>query len=86
VILVNFALVPCALFYDYPSLVLTLFLVNAELSEGPKMVWIQGLVNGFVLVSLFVGDNITYRYWIVVILLFFAAFSKFMAAGGKKTG
>jgi len=68
VILVNFALVPYALFYDYPSLVLTLFFINADLSEKPKMVWIQGLMNGLVLASLFVGDNITYRYWIVTVL------------------
>ena len=74
VILVNFALVPYALFYDYPSIVLTLFLINAELSESRKMIWIQSLMYGLVLASLFVGDNITYRYWIVVILLFFAAF------------
>lgn len=83
VILVNFALVPYTLFYDYPALVLTLFLVNAELSESPKMVWIQGLMNGLVLFSLFVGDNIAYRYWIVVLLLFFAGICKIVAAGRK---
>jgi len=81
VILVNFALVPYALFYDYPSLVLTLFLINAELSTNPKMIWIQGLMNGLVLSSLFVGDNITYRYWIVVVIIFFAILGKVIAAG-----
>ena len=83
VILVNFALVPYALFYDYPSLVLVLFLVNAELSKKPMMVWTQRLMNGLILCSLFVGDNIAYRYWIVVLLLFFAGICKIVAAGRK---
>jgi len=83
VILVNFALVPYALFYDYPSLVLILFLVNAELSKKPMMVWTQRLMNGLILCSLFVGDNIAYRYWIVVLLLFFAGICKIVAAGRK---
>lgn len=83
VILVNFALVPYALFYDYPSLVLTLFLVNAELSKRPTLVWIQRLMNGLILCSLFIGNNITYRYWIVGFLLFFAGISKLVGAGRK---
>ena len=82
-ILVNFALVPYALFYDYPSLVLALFLVNAELSKKTPLVWIQRLMNGLILCSLFIGNNIAYRYWIVVLLLFFAGVSKLVAAGGK---
>jgi len=82
-ILVNFALVPYALFYDYPSLVLALFLVNAELSKKPTLVWVQGLMNGLIFCSLFIGNNIAYRYWIVVLLLFFAGVSKLVAAGGK---
>lgn len=83
VLLVNFALVPYALFYDYPSLALSLFLVNAELSKRPTLVWIQRLMNGLILYSLFIGNNIAYRYWIVVILLFFAGVSKLVAAGRK---
>jgi len=82
-ILVNFALVPYALFYDYPSLVLALFLVNAELSKKPTLVWVQGLMNGLIFCSLFIGNNIAYRYWIVVLLLFFAGVSKIGTAGGK---
>lgn len=83
VLLVNFALVPYALFYDYPSLVMVLFLVDAELSKRHTLVWIQRLMNGLILCSLFVGDNIAYRFWIVVLLLFFAVVSKLVAAGGK---
>ena len=83
VLLVNFALVPYALFYDYPSLVLVLFLVNAELSKKPMMVWTQRLMNGLILCSLFIGNNIAYRYWIVVLLLFFTGVCKIVAAGGK---
>lgn len=67
---VNFALIPYALFYDYPSLTLTLFSINAELSEKPKLVWAQRITNCLILASLFVGNNIAYRYWIVIILLF----------------
>lgn len=84
VILVNFVLVPYALYYDYPALVLTLFLSNAELSENPKMVWLQRFMNGLVLFSLFVGRNITYRYWIVIVLLFFTVLSKLIGAGREK--
>lgn len=82
-LLVNFALVPYALFYDYPSLALSLFLVNAELSKRSTLVWVQGLMNGLIFCSLFIGNNIAYRYWIVVLLLFFAGVSKLVAAGRK---
>lgn len=79
VILVNFALVPYSLFYDYPSLVLTLFLINAELSGRSRLVWMQWLMNGLILTSLFVGDNITHRYWIVVIFVFILVLRKILS-------
>lgn len=72
----NFALVPYALFYDYPSFSLTLFYINAELSERPKLVWVQGIMNCLILASLFVGNNISYRYWIVVLLMLATIFSR----------
>jgi hypothetical protein len=71
ILLLNFALVPYALFYDYPSLVLTLFVVNNDLSMEPRMGWMQYLMNGLILVCLFVGINISYRYWMVIVLGFF---------------
>lgn len=67
--LVNFALTPYALFYDYSVLVITLFHLNALLSQRPALIWIQRSMNGLVIASLFVGDNISYRYWIVVIFI-----------------
>lgn len=84
-LLVNFALVPYALFYDYPPLVMALFLVNAALSEKPRMVWPQRLMNALVLVSLFVGDNIAYRYWIVLVLAFFVGLVELVAGPVEKT-
>lgn len=68
VILVNFALIPYALFYDYSALALTLFFINAELSAEQRLVWVQRSMNILLLFSLFIGNNITYRYWIIVII------------------
>ncbi len=68
VLLVNFALIPYALFYDYSALVLTLFFVNSELSAKRPLIWVQRGMNILLLLSLFIGNNITYRYWVVVIL------------------
>lgn len=67
--LVNFALTPYALFYDYSVLVVTLFYLNARLSLRPMLTRLQRLMNGLVIASLFVGDNISFRYWIVVIFI-----------------
>jgi hypothetical protein len=68
-LLVNFALTPYALFYDYSPLVLTLFFVNFEFAEEPSLVWVQRAGNILVVSSLIVGNNIAYRYWIVVVLV-----------------
>ena len=67
--LVNFALTPYALFYDYSVLVVTLFYLNARLSLRPMLTQLQRLMNGLAIASLFVGDNISFRYWIVVIFV-----------------
>jgi hypothetical protein len=67
--LVNFALTPYALFYDYSVLVVTLFYLNARLSLRPMLTQLQRLMNGLVIASLFVGDNISFRYWIAVIFI-----------------
>lgn len=82
VILVNFALVPYALFYDYPPMVIPLFIVNSELAGKSGMGWPQTLMNGLVLYSLFAGDNIAHRYWIVVILLCFILVGRIVAGFG----
>jgi hypothetical protein len=69
-ILVNFAIVPYALFYDYPSLVITLFYGNHLLH---KHKWICYAANTLVMAGLFVGNIIPYRYWITVTLAVFLA-------------
>jgi hypothetical protein len=63
-ILINFALVPYALFYDYPSLSLTLFYINYGFAKRQHLVWFQRLMNICIVVCLFIGDDIRYRYWI----------------------
>lgn len=83
---VNFALVPYALFYDYPSLSLTLFYINADFSEKPGLVWAQRIMNSLILVSLFVGNNISHRYWIVIILLIAAIFNRTFAMQKDRSG
>lgn len=71
-LLANFAVIPYALFYDYACLTLTLFYLNFEMTREALSVWTRRLMNGLVFASLFVGGNISHRYWIVIIL---AAFS-----------
>src|SRR5690606_2739219 len=68
VILVSFAVIPYTLFYDYPSLVITLFCINSGFMTKPKYIWAQRAMNSLIFVSLFIGEDIRYRYWIVVIL------------------
>lgn len=75
-VLVNFAVVPYALFYDYSSLVLTLFWVNYRFSLKPALVWVQRGMNVCLFASLFVGDNISYRYWMVVIIILAAVIGR----------
>ena len=67
VLLTNFALIPYALFYDYSALVLTLFIISSELSAEKPLAWVQRGISILLLLSLFVGTNITYRYWVIVI-------------------
>lgn len=78
-LLVNFALIPYALFYDYPPLALTLFFINDWIAATPSLKWVQRLMNGSVFASLFIGDNISYRYWVVVILISSAVASHFFS-------
>jgi hypothetical protein len=75
-LLVNFALIPYALFYDYSLMTLTLFFVNFKLKLQPSKIWLQRLANLLIFASLFVGDNISYRYWIVVILVVAVIFGR----------
>ncbi len=83
VVLVNFALLPYALFYDYSSLVLTLFWVNFRFSMKPALVWLQRGMNVFLFASLFIEDNISYRYWVVVLIVLPVAFGKLTADLGE---
>jgi hypothetical protein len=85
-VLINFAVIPYALFYDYPTLTLTLFFINTEFLRKSAPGWAQVLMNGLVLASLFVGNHIAYRYWIVVILLVFSVISRVIALAGNKSG
>lgn len=85
VLLVNFALIPYALFYDYSALALTLFFINSELSSEQRLVWVQRGMNILLLFSLFVGNNITYRYWVVVIISMSFFIKNIYIAGKYKT-
>ncbi len=77
IILVNFAVVPYALFYDYPALTLTLFYTNGLLLQKPSFIWIRYAANALIVFSLFVGGVIPYRYWIIIILVFFIGLGYF---------
>lgn len=64
-ILVNFAVIPYALFYDYPALTVTWLYANQRLLERKR---IRFVANALIAASLFVGGIIPYRYWITIIL------------------
>lgn len=68
-ILINFTVIPYALFYDYPSLTITLFCGNSALYNRPSWKWLRHIANALIVAVLFVGNIIPYRYWITVILL-----------------
>lgn len=81
-VLVNFAVIPYALFYDYSCLVLTFFYANLLMNDKPGWYWMRIIANTLVALSLFIGDTISYRYWIVIILSVFLA----LAFWSDKTG
>lgn len=68
VFLINYALIPYALFYDYPPLVLTIFYFN-QLFSRRMLSWAGILMNGAITFCLFIGDKIPYRYWMIVVLV-----------------
>ncbi len=70
-VLINFALVPYTLFYDYSALVITLFSGYALFAKFQKNTWLPYLVNIAILVSLLAGGGISCRYWITIILIIF---------------
>lgn len=72
-ILANFAIIPYALFYDYPSLALTWLYCNHLLFKNSTLKWIRYIANTMILAGLFVGEIIPYRYWITIILTIFLA-------------
>ena len=76
-LLVNFAVIPYALFYDYPALVLTLFYANSSMLQKRSLTWIRNAANILVGMSLFVGNTISFRYWIVIIIALCVATSIF---------
>lgn len=84
-LLINFALIPYALFYDYASLTLSLFFINAALAKQPALIWLQRTMNILIAASLFVGGNISQRYWIVVILLACAALGRIIVPADENT-
>jgi len=65
-LLMNFAITPYALSYDYPALVLTLFHANHVSYQKSLLTFGQMALNGFVLFSLFIGTTISFRYWITI--------------------
>jgi len=75
--LANFALIPYALFYDYPVLTLTLFYLNEQASRKSILLWAQISANIMIVLGLFVGDKISFRYWIVIILVVFGMITHF---------
>ncbi len=81
ILLVNFAVIPYALFYDYPVLVFTLFYANFLLLQKSSLTWMRTTANILIPLSLFIGDSISFRYWIVIILALFMAASIFSRKG-----
>ncbi|GAB4547112.1 MAG: hypothetical protein Fur002_22790 [Anaerolineales bacterium] len=85
-IAINFAVIPYALFYDYPALVIPLFYGNDLLL---KQKGLRYAANALLVVSLFIGRIIPYRYWMVVILSalltvgYYQRFSKIAASSER---
>jgi len=65
-ILINFLIVPYALYYDYPPLVLALFHANDRPFRKPIFFIVRWALNILVFASLFIGTTISYRYWITI--------------------
>src|SRR5574341_527535 len=78
ILLVNYAITPYALFYDYPPLVLPLFYANTIPLRRPLSIWGRTVLNGFVILNLFIGNTIPFRYWMVIALMLLLASSYFM--------
>jgi hypothetical protein len=86
VLLVNFAITPYALFYDYPVIVITFFYINSLRLTSSFSTWVRHVLNSFVLFSLFLGDTISFRYWIVVALAVLMTFTFIMRRVGSGDG
>lgn len=71
VILLNFTIIPYALFYDYPLLTFTLFSVNEKFIQN-RLTWLQRFMNALVFTSLFLGEDIRYRYWMIILFILFS--------------
>ncbi len=72
---VNFAIVPYALFYDYPCLALTMFHANAIPLRRRWFVLVRNGLNVFAVLSLFIGKGISFRYWLVIALVLLLLFT-----------
>lgn len=71
ILLANFAVIPYALFYDYPPLTISLFYGNVLSFKEVRYKWLRYAMHGLIGASLFVGDGIPYRYWIEITLVCF---------------
>lgn len=68
-IVINFMVIPYALFYDYPLLTMALFHGNYVLYRHPSWNWARYAANMLIVAVLFIGDVIPYRYWMTIIVL-----------------
>jgi hypothetical protein len=67
-LLVNFAIVPYTLSYDYPALAITLFHANNLDLFKSHLKYVRMVLNILVLSGLFIGNTISYRYWILIVI------------------
>jgi hypothetical protein len=73
-LLITFAITPYALYYDYPVLVLTLFHANHVTYRTSLLKLGQITLNGFVIVSMFLGMTISFRYWTTIAIALLMTF------------
>jgi Glycosyltransferase family 87 len=84
-LLVNFAIVPYILSYDYPALAITLFHANnLDLSKS-YLKYVRMAINILVISGLFIGNKISYRYWIVIAISLLMIF-KYIATRTESIG
>ncbi len=85
-LLVNFAIAPYTLSYDYPALAITLFHANDLSITRPSLKYGRVALNLLVMAGLFVGDTISYRYWIVIAIAVLMAFRYYISRVERPDG